>query len=87
MKIPKKYKKQAKQQIKNSACSVEIKKPKMIWSAKKGDLVSIDDSTYGIVLKADQNQFLVLSSAGTRWWPGKKVLKVQNLSTYPDTCK
>jgi len=83
MKIPKRYKKQAKQQIKSSARSSEIKKPKMVWSVKKGDLVSVNDSSYGIVVEINRNHFLVLSSSGTSWHHGKRVLKVQTFSTFP----
>ncbi len=84
MKISKKHKNQAKSSIKNSSLRSEIKKPKRVWAAKKGDLVSIEKDGHGIVLESDnRGYFLVLAASGTRWYQGKKVIKIQS----PDTCK
>ena len=88
MKISKKYKKQAKSNIKNSTSRSELARPKMKWNVKVGDLVSIDDDNHGIVLKdSSKGQFLILSSTGTRWFSGKKVLKVQAAPSFSGACK
>ena len=77
MKVSKKHKRQIKEVLKGSSLKSEIRKPKKTWAVKKGDLVSINDDSHGIVVEANGNgHFLILTSSGTRWYHAKKVLKV-----------
>lgn len=76
MKVSKKHKRHIKEMLKGSSLKSEIRRPKKTWAVKKGDLVSIDDSSHGIVVDTNgRGHFLILTSNGTRWYQAKKVLK------------
>jgi len=77
MKVSKKHKRQIKEILKDSSLKSEIRRPKQTWTVKKGDIVSIDDDSHGIVVDANgSGYFLILTSSGTRWHHARKVLKI-----------